>query len=493
METQVKNLCVYDVAVANYTIREKTWEGRKYLVVPAVMMKEGVRSGSAGPILHEASELQRHTAAWNGTPVMVGHPQDEDGLNVSANSPQVLEQSVGRLFSTHYADGLRSEVWIDVEKLSQISPTTLARIRQGRPLDVSVGIYTDEDPIEGQWGSQTYGSIARNYRPDHLALLPDEQGACSWNDGCGIRVNQKGGGMKELYASFKELAKNGYATVPVTNEQGYRELVNLLQLKLDAMDNEERMYYLEEVFDDTIVYRVRVLNAGGEATLYKRGYTMENGAITLDENPQQVRRNITYDVLQLRRTKSSKGDGEIDTNNKSKKEAQMNKENLCCEAKVDALIANSVTQFTDVDKEWLNALEESQIDKLEPKAPAKEPEKKVEVNTEEVVAAFKSTLKTLDDYVALMPEDMKASVASGVELYDKHREELVEKIQTNAKDVYTEEDLNVMNVDQLEKTVKIMGNGKVDYSAQSGGSTIQENSDNKVAPLLPPGVNGDTK
>jgi hypothetical protein len=33
--------------------------------------------------------------------------------------------------------------------------------------------------------------VARNYRPDHLAVLPDQRGACSLTDGCGVMVNTK--------------------------------------------------------------------------------------------------------------------------------------------------------------------------------------------------------------------------------------------------------------------------------------------------------------
>jgi len=210
----------YKILTQNYQIREETYQGRSYLVVPVVMMKEGVHNGSQGPILHQEEELRQFTVAWNGIPVTIHHPE-EDGHNVSANSPRVMERyAVGQIFNTHYNDGLRAEAWIDLQKIEGIpdGPLALSYIRAGRPLDVSVGVFNESISNEGDWNGETYEAIARGYRPDHLALLPGEQGACSWADGCGIRANKKGGNVEDLKKSFKTLSEKGYAVSLISNE-----------------------------------------------------------------------------------------------------------------------------------------------------------------------------------------------------------------------------------------------------------------------------------
>lgn len=193
--TKIKLMETYSLHINNYSIRTEMHQGRRHLVVPAIMMREGVHCGSHGPLLHPAEELGKYTSAWNGMPVIVRHPQDSNGNYISANSPNVVDmQVIGRVYNTSMSnDKLRAEVWIDEEKTRQVSPETLAYINQNRPLDVSVGVFTDDEESTGTWNGEEYTAIARNHRPDHLALLPGEQGACSWADGCGIRANKKGG------------------------------------------------------------------------------------------------------------------------------------------------------------------------------------------------------------------------------------------------------------------------------------------------------------
>lgn len=465
----------YTVQVNNYQIREESLEGKKHIVVPVIMMKEGVHNGSHGPIYHQPSELSKYTEAWNGIPVTIQHPS-KDGANVSANSPEMLETStVGRIFHTHYSDGLRAEAWLDVEKLQEVSPEAYGYIMQGRPLDVSVGVFSDTEDTEGEWNGETYESIAVNYRPDHLALLPGEQGACAWSDGCGIRNNQRGGKMDDLFKTFKELNQKGYVVSPIVNEQGYRELTQSIQSKLDALDTNSRQYYLQEVYADYLVYSVHSTEGG--QTLYKRGYTVQdNGVVEFGEDsPVEVKRKVQYVTMQMVRTKFNNNEG-----------GKMSKEGtLCCEAKVDALIANKLTAFTAGDKEWLMGLEEAQIDKMspvEPKAPAAKQEP--QVNKDQIVEEFKSGLKTIEDFSAIMPEEIKAHFEQGVKLYKEQREALVKGIMDNTKDNFTEDQLNAMDDPTLESIFKSVK--PVNYAAGTIVDNGEEGDDDEI--LLPFGA-----
>lgn len=194
VKTQEENMEHYGLLAQNYTIREETLGGKKHFVLPVVMMTSGVHAGSHGPLFHDAAELGRFPASWDGIPVAIQHPVDNDGTPVSCNQPSVLDkQVVGRVFNTHLDDGkLRAEVWIDPELISRIAPEALAHLKKGKPMDVSVGVFTEDDMVAGEWNGESYIGIARNHRPDHLALLPGATGACSWNDGCGVRANQEG-------------------------------------------------------------------------------------------------------------------------------------------------------------------------------------------------------------------------------------------------------------------------------------------------------------
>lgn len=193
MKTKKQVLDIYFVATENYTIRREQLSGVDHIVVPVVMMVEGVHSGSHGPILHLAEELGRFPESWDGIPVTIGHP-NVNGAYVSANSPDVLQDwAVGRIFNTRIdGSALRAEAWINEVDLERISEETLERLNNNDVIEVSVGIFSDEEIASGVWNTEQYDAIARNHRPNHLALLPDEIGACSIEDGCGIRVNKKG-------------------------------------------------------------------------------------------------------------------------------------------------------------------------------------------------------------------------------------------------------------------------------------------------------------
>lgn len=189
--SDTRKLSTQSVVSSDYKIRSEVHQGRQHIVVPAVMMVEGVHNGSLGPLFHSAEELGHIEGAWNGIPVVIQHPQNNSGDYISANIPSQIEKAVGRVYNAHMDDKkLKGEVWLDVETLKKYSPETLGYIQQKRPLDVSVGVFTDELSEEGEWNGEMYIGRAQNHRPDHLALLPGGQGACSWADGCGIRVNE---------------------------------------------------------------------------------------------------------------------------------------------------------------------------------------------------------------------------------------------------------------------------------------------------------------
>jgi hypothetical protein len=293
------NLSILMFSINNYEIRYETHQNREHIVVPVIMMVDGVHNGSAGALLHTSEEYGRYPGSWDGIPIAIMHPK-QDGDYVSANSPQIIDsQTIGRIYNTTCNGKLKAECWIDVMKAEKTFPEVLEDIKDGKPIQVSVGVFTDDESTSGTWEGEEYIAIARNHRPDHLALLPGSQGACSFDDGCGIRANEEGGegklkevkvdksGEKQvttnqddsqnqtieikdyvadngkeiieilsssdegISALLKRLNRGGYSFVQF-NEAGYKEICRNIQLKLDNMDTDTKYHYLEEVFDVTI-------------------------------------------------------------------------------------------------------------------------------------------------------------------------------------------------------------------------------------------------
>ena len=114
-------------------IRREELNGRQYIVVPMVMILEGVHVGSQGPVYYSLDELAKTPKQWNMKPIVIEH----------------------RL-----------------------------------PMEVSTGLFSELVMESGTWNGEEYKGKIINIRADHLAILPKKQGACSLSDGAGLLINQ---------------------------------------------------------------------------------------------------------------------------------------------------------------------------------------------------------------------------------------------------------------------------------------------------------------
>jgi hypothetical protein len=168
-------------------IRRELHDGRMHTIVPAVIVVAGVLNGA----LLTADELAKVPEAWNGRPIPLHHPQ-QDGQFISANHPDVLERAMGKVFNTRFdVDRLRAEFWLDEQRFEAMNLLPLLQdIQNGKTIEVSTGYFSENLPEAGELSGKKYDKRQTNLRPDHVALLPDQVGACSIADGCGApRVN----------------------------------------------------------------------------------------------------------------------------------------------------------------------------------------------------------------------------------------------------------------------------------------------------------------
>lgn len=173
--------------------RRATLNGRDHYVVPMVLINPGVLNGSKGPLYYPPEEVHRDISQWNNMPLTLGHPYIESSP-VSARSPNVLNQySLGTVLNSRVSKlgKLAADGWFDIELTKQRAPQILKAIEQGKQIELSTGVFTDN--ILAANGSnhngKPYTHIARNYKADHVAILLHEKGACSIQDGCGVLVD----------------------------------------------------------------------------------------------------------------------------------------------------------------------------------------------------------------------------------------------------------------------------------------------------------------
>jgi hypothetical protein len=157
------------------------------------MIVPGVLNGSKGALYYSPEEIAKSVTAWNNIPITVSHPE----TGGSAKDVNVLErQGIGVVRRSRIVNGtLKADGWFDIEKTKNVDAWVHDCLARGKPFELSTGLYTKNTPAEpgATYKGRSYAFVASDYRPDHLAVLPNQVGACSLRDGCGVLVNSSGG------------------------------------------------------------------------------------------------------------------------------------------------------------------------------------------------------------------------------------------------------------------------------------------------------------
>lgn len=172
--------------------------GEKYLVAPVVAVAEGVLNGGFLPF----QEIQKSAPGWNGAPVTITHPTDENGDFVPASNPEILEQyQIGFLANAEAVEPkLVGELWVNLgavkwltenaNSLGEAAKAAADMLREGDALEVSTGYWHGIVTESGEFQGEEFEAVQVDLLPDHLALLPNDEGACNWEGdrtaaGCG--------------------------------------------------------------------------------------------------------------------------------------------------------------------------------------------------------------------------------------------------------------------------------------------------------------------
>lgn len=236
-------------------IRRQKLHGREHIVAPLSLIVPGVLNGSAGPLYYPADEIAKNPTAWNGMPIVVYHPT-RNGSNITARDPDILDtQGVGIVLRSKISKGrLVAEGWFDVAALTRIDNRILNALEAGEQIELSTGLYTVNDPMPGTYNGREYTYVARNYQPDHLAILPDQVGACSIQDGCGVLVNAANK-WQELVCNCESKWTPIFTgeTVMALSEQDRKNLIDNLVANCDCWKADGDREILNKMGDEKLL------------------------------------------------------------------------------------------------------------------------------------------------------------------------------------------------------------------------------------------------
>lgn len=457
--------------IVNYNVnavRHAMLEGREHLVVPMVMLTEGVHAGSNGPLFYPGDELSKSVQVWNHKPIVVYHPQ-MNGQGISACDPIVINSSkVGIILNTKWDRNkkkLRAEAWLEKGRLSIVDDRVLDHLEKKQMMEVSTGLYTENEEKEGAHLGKKYVAIAKNYRPDHLALLPDMKGACSIEDGAGL-------------------------------------------LQLNAADQSKVIQAVQAALKEKFKSPVRILNLGDDSVVFhdatrllQVGYSVSDDVVTLNsDDPKEVKQ-----VFQAVGTA---------TTPEEKKMAR--------KEQVDKLISNG--RWEETDRDFLTKMEEKQFDRIvkndeavvkaekdaeEVKKNVKTPEEIAQLNKQGVDDATKKGASgvqpttnddkkepTVDEFINNAPQEMRGVLRHGIAAYNQERETLIKTITENKANKFTTEYLKTKEVEELRGIAALAAAATPTAPAAPPvsffGSAVPVLTDNVTSeeePLLPPTMN----
>ena len=450
-------------------------------------------------------------------PVCINHPIDENEDYISANSPEMAETvNIGTVYNTTVDSKgtMRCEFWLNKARATELGfEDIITNFEDGEMMEVSTGLWSDDvlksgedqskiskyvtnnkikklDLKANEYQGEAFGSIAINFRPDHIALLPDKVGACSIEDGCGaLRDNNKDSKKKKNCGCENCVAKlNEVQTVTFKmkskltgamnhflghcNKQGIK--LNELshedirsQLRAEAWDainpSDDEWLWIMEVYDDYFIIEY-------QGSYHKLTYSISGDIVTIGDTMTEVYRKTIYEAI----PQGTSVSGNTDTKSK---EGSMTKADL-----IKSILANETNQFSETE---LNNFDESILKKLIPNANKKEDEMETEDNKEEDSETKSSKSNSDSDPDANVSE---GGLADQVKSLTKQVKTLTESHTSTMTEI---RELVVNNYEHLtESMVKGMSDSDVKELADKirpqanyagrGGANTQNNEGSKL-------------
>jgi hypothetical protein len=423
--------------------------GRDHYVVPMVMITEGVYDGNEGAFLYPAEEIEKSEMAWNHMPITVWHPKTKK----TAREPKVLnEQACGVVLNTKWNKNtkkLRAEAWFDVEKTGALDDRVVTNIQNARMTEVSTGLGLKLQKKPGKWtNGRDYVGIARDLQPDHLAVLPAGEGACSIKDGAGLfQMNQAHDNVskQEIFPSqVVEMFWQGkFPGFTVENKAADQSLATTIKKLSDALSakfgepGKSWMGFVEEAYPDYVIY----YNSG---QLYKVDYTTDkDGNVVVDGEPEAVRREVVYKVVNGAAETVSAPDPEPPVGEKAMEEKNK---------VISQIITNSNGAWTEDDRTELQKLDDKRLLKMVTNAkPAEPPKKPDNPDIAKLIAGMSE-----EDRMLLLPEDQRRWITNKRQEEKVEKEQLIEQLVTNTACPFGKEYLNLKPVEELRGLVQML-------------------------------------
>ena len=429
-----------------------------------------------------AEEL--HPSMWQGVPITVGHPLDANGIPHSARQPDVLATcGLGHVFHTtlatsqrqgHPVTSLRGELWINLAQAAQCGPEgqqAVAMLESQTPLEVSTAFFSYAERATGTFYGVPYQEIHHRLEPDHLALLPNSVGACSLLDGCGApRLHQDACGCDDPYACACHEGDDTMDTTPprlwnrmlaMFRLRTHQDGAETLTIEQTDLDIREGLYsaLAREMGDQVHMtpYFIQDLDVPNQTFTYREGerlkrrhWQMAEGLLVLAPEIEDVQRETLYHpVAGPPGTPADTPPGPTTEEAQDPEDTPQAEEfamppTAIIKRRVDALIANERTKWTEAERHHLEGMDEALLIILEQMPllpPVTEPPKP----------------RTFEDLLRDADPEIRESHSEALENIAERKDAAIAILRANPNCDFTDEELRSMTAKRLEKTALMAG------------------------------------
>lgn len=269
-------------------------------VVDDVVMNNG---------LYPKDEIDKSYLSINGNLMPIGHPK-VDGQHVSANNPKAINEYYGGAWAENVrkdGDRVLMDTYVDIEFASNHAKgkqlierlDSMVNGENADPIHVSTGLVLNKVQKSGKSKGKSYSWVATNMQFDHVAILLNEQGAATPDDGVGIFVNAEGEHEIETArlintVDYTRSGILGKFRIFMGNDSdmSFDDIYSLISEKLSKdKKSGDSWPYICSIYPKYIIYQF-------ERSQYKQQYHIdESQKVNFVGEAVEVKKTVTYDEI----------------------------------------------------------------------------------------------------------------------------------------------------------------------------------------------------
>ena len=388
---KLSSIHVKSLAINASNISTTTLNGQEHYVIRGAVpiVDDIVMNGG----LYPAEEINNSYQTMEGKLMPLPHPM-VDGKYVSANDPRAINsyhvgawaqnvsKSGDQVVMDVYINKAVAETKPDGKRLINRLDEMIAGTNKD-PIHLSTGLLTNKEKKSGESKGKKHSWIARNMQFDHIAILLDEPGAGTPEEGVGMFVNADGQEGEIEIASLIDAAnslKDGLLNkvkffLTHNSDASFDEIYQMLREAIRAPSGSDVYRYVVTVWPDKFIFE-----EGNK--LLQQKYLIDDSTVTLVGDPVEVVRKPTeYEV---------KTNGEI---------------NPMKEKMIAALNAAGVkTEGLTDDQVW-----DAYNQQVQKKTGGGDPGQQPQINSEAITAAVNLAIKPLTDEIGTLKTQLQAN------------------------------------------------------------------------------------